>query len=310
MISRSDDDDRPVTGTEPLPKGLAGIARRIARRTTDLIVVGIVLIGGLTFGRQAVEWWRAEPEAMSPGPATADSLSPWNAAPVEIEFGNAPLSLTRMTVAGDQEAAMNRLTAECRKIAEDPAGMLLESPAAEAIVSRLSKLAPVESGPGGWSVYRLDDPFPLVAAVRQGPPSEGEADLKPPRLICFGVAVSAAASESTLFLFRGAEGESTDDAWLHTSEFVPEGFHRLLGLRGQNGEYLVGITGRTEPADWQASLEAKLRARGWGLRGNWSVAERTCSAKFGRQGDDGGTLNVVMTSDEAGGWTGLIHQSP
>jgi len=174
----------------------------------------------------------------------------------------------------------------------------------------LSKVTPVASAPGIWSVYRLDEQFSLVAAVRNGSLAKAGGAVSTARLLCFGLAVPANDSEWTLFLFRGVK-ESTFEGEFPSNNLIPDGFRRLLSLRSQQGELVTGVAGRGHAESWKKSLESKLQSRAWQLQGSWSEVDRTWSAQFARVGaDDDGVLSVVMTSDGHNGWTGLIHQSP
>jgi hypothetical protein len=114
---------RNLTGTRPSSPARApradfrGLAKRIAGRTTDLIAIGVVLVGGLTLGRQVLEWWRTDPpETVAATNALPGTAGPWGAAntPVQLEFGEYPLALRRETIAGDREAAMTALVSACR----------------------------------------------------------------------------------------------------------------------------------------------------------------------------------------------------
>lgn len=310
IVTAASSRENGIADTDPRTGGFARVARLIAGRTTDLIAIGVVLIGSLAFGRQAIIWWRTEPDEITHPQVIAEQSDPWGAAPVEIEFGDAPLAVSRETVAGEREAALARLTTECRALAENPEAVVLESPAGDAMLARLSTLTPIESEPGQWSVYRLEDQFSLVVAVCNRTAKEARSAASQPGLICFGMAVPAGESQWTLFLFRGANGVASGGG-LSSSDFVPDGFKRLLALRGVQGELLAGVAGQGSAESWRASLESKLHARGWNIRGEWSIVDRTWSAQFGRtNADESGALSVVMTSNGDNDWTGLIHQSP
>src|SRR5262245_20311681 len=86
------------------PPDLRAVSRKIARRTTDLIAVGVVLIGGLSIGRQVVEWWRDEPAQGAAAPQ-ASGIDPTGDGPLRLEFGDYPLAMERQTIVGDQDSA-------------------------------------------------------------------------------------------------------------------------------------------------------------------------------------------------------------
>jgi hypothetical protein len=124
------------------------------------------------------------------------------------------------------------------------------------------------------------------------------------------MAVPAGESHWTLFLFRGSDSPAAEES-LRTSDLVPQGFRRLLGLRGQTGELILGISGKGVADDWKKSLETTFEERGWRRSGEWLLANRSWSAEFvSRDSTDVTTWRIVMTSDGNDGWTGLIQHAP
>src|SRR5262245_36752603 len=93
----------------------SSIARRIASRTTDLIAIGVVLAAALSFGREIVVWWRAEPPTVTIDAAAEAPAALWETpgAAVTLDFGDRPLSLARQSVSGEHDRALEALLGAC-----------------------------------------------------------------------------------------------------------------------------------------------------------------------------------------------------
>ncbi|MSR59654.1 MAG: hypothetical protein EXS05_18765 [Planctomycetaceae bacterium] len=302
-----------TTDTAPNPPGATGIsalARRISSRTTDLIAIAVVLIGGLSIGRQLIEWWRADPETGVPVVANESETNPWGsgAAPVLLEFGDAPLALSRQSVSGDREAALTQLVARCQaavKGARQPTPLVHD--AAESLVARTAALQPVAEEPGVWRVFRLDEHFPLVLGVRRFPEAENDRATPPWRLVCWGLAVPMGDANWTIYIFL-----ASDAAEGATPEFaLPPGSRRILGLRSDAGDALIAFSGRGNVEQWMAFFDREFEQRGLSAREGWQVAASVWSARFGStQTRPGRQIEVGFSRDATGGLTGLIQVAP
>src|SRR5262245_31208362 len=118
----SSDSERAAQPGPPAgkPVSLGDVAKKISGRTTDFLAICIVLVASLTTGSQIVSWWQAAPPAVVPATDPALAAPGWedDLQPVDLEFGDLPLALTRQIVIGDREAAVEALARHCQAAAE------------------------------------------------------------------------------------------------------------------------------------------------------------------------------------------------
>ena len=102
------------------PVSLGDVAKKITGRTTDFLAICIVLVTSLTLGNQIVSWWQTPPPPVVPtaGPALAAPGWEDDLQPVDLEFGDMPIALTRQVVVGDRQAAVEALARHCQAVAE------------------------------------------------------------------------------------------------------------------------------------------------------------------------------------------------
>jgi hypothetical protein len=306
---------RPSSPAHPPRADFRALAKRIAGRTTDLIAIGVVLVGGLTLGRQVLEWWRADPpEMVAAMHALPGGTGPWGAAntPVRLEFGEYPLALWRETIAGDREAAMTALVAACRAAVQGgdhTSG--ISGTAAEELLSRTASLEPVVEEPGRWQVYRLEDRFPLVIGVRTVADESRAGDAGQSRhLICWGLAAPIDQSAWTLYTFLPSStgtGASNSIAEIP----LPDGCRRILAIRGEAGVGLIGFGGEGNPEEWMGSFDDRLRSQGWSPTQGWTSGPKSWSAQFTPDESSAkGRVAIEFSGDGTGALTGLILIEP
>lgn len=301
--------------TDPAPNSprandFGRLAKRISSRTTDLIAIAVVLIGGLSIGRQLVEWWRAEPEVGVPVVAGESETNPWGtgAAPVLLEFGDAPLALSRQNVSGDRETALRLLVARCEAaVRETKAPTPLANDAAESLVARTQALEPVAEEPGVWRVYRLDQHFPLVLGVRRFPVAENDRAAPPWSLVCWGLAVPLGDADWSTFTFL-----ASDAAGGAVPQFgLPPGSRRILGLRGDAGDGLIAFSGRGNVEQWMEFFDREFEQRGLSATEGWQVSPAAWSARFvSTRTRPVRRIDIGFSRDATGALTGLIQVAP
>lgn len=308
--------------------GFGALARRITGRTTDLIAIGLVLVGGLTMGRQLVQWWNAPAEMpiLQGEDATGGLLADPGAA-VRLRFGDAPLAMTRETLAGNREAAMARLIAGCREAAENAgpprdapdagefallaatehAAAVVEKPAAEKAVAKESPAEkPLAEEPGGWGVFRLEDRLSMIVATKVFPSAEGSEGPAWRRVVAFGFALPLDTDQWALYSFAEATLRSGQAADFPEIE-LPPGARRSLALQDQGGGGMIGFGGAGDPAAWRKHFEEALGAGGWVLAGPWRTGGDSDSATFvPRDRSKGGSIGVHVSGDPKTERSGLI----
>jgi hypothetical protein len=298
-------------GANHAPTDFSTVARRVTSRTTDLIAIGVVLVGGLSMGRQVVEWWQAEPPSVAISGAA--DVHPWGAgeSPVELEFGDYPLALRRQIISGDRETALAALAEACRLSLEtDRRTELPAGEAADRMLAHTASLTPVVESAGKWQIFRLEDRFSLVLGVRllQGAGKEDNSETK--RLACWGLAAPFDDTSWTLYLFQPPISGKTAVARTPEIPLPPEG-RRLLALRGADGGSLVGFSGEGLPQDWMTFFDDKLRTQGWSAGSGWTSGKGAWSARFeSDEKNRGAQVTIEFSRDASGGLMGLIQIDP
>jgi hypothetical protein len=156
--------------------GFAQIAKRIRSRTTDLLAIAILCIGGLAVGGRLSEWWTTDPSEI-PTPAeitesVAGGSAMWdiNGSPVTLEFGEQPFEITRETVTEmDLQAVFKLMRQKCKmnleKISKQPRLDLSQLPQQSRLVSRLETVEAIDERPGQWRIYQLEGVLPTVVGT-------------------------------------------------------------------------------------------------------------------------------------------------
>jgi hypothetical protein len=300
---------------EPAAKpqaGFADVARRMTSRTTDLIAIALVVAASLTFGRQILRWWHAAPPAAGTTGAPAVQL-PWEdpLRPVALEFGDLPLSMTRQTVFGNAEAAVEALVRHCERGAAAARAPWRDWDEAERqLLARIEGLTPVAWESGVWQVYVIDRQFPMAAGVRRFVSGENDAAAGHPRLVCWGMAMPAGESAWNLFVFQAAVRGSAAAASLPDVPLPPDG-HRNLSVRDERGGLLVGFAGTGLPAEWMHFYDDWFADAGWSSEAGWLTSGGAWSVQFRKPGaHDAGRVEIQFAEGANREMTGLLQIVP
>lgn len=297
------------------PTSLSAVARRLARRTFDLLAIGLVLAASLTLGRQVLIWWSTDPAELRGAAAPEHALAMWGAAggPVELAFGEQPWGMTRQVVVGDVETACEALARLCR--AEVERADAVEVPTDPRILQQLPSLVPFERQPGVWALYHLDPQYTTLLGVRESGAG--------PRLVCWGMMYglentpdSAGAVETTpasdwawtLFMVRGGRGGPRHER--RSFELpLPGGAREVLSLNAEGGR-LTGFSGRGTLGEWAAHFDRAFANLGWTSPQGWTTTPLQRTARFrpptGPTNPPEQSAVVQLTSDGRGGVAGLV----
>lgn len=288
--------------------GMGSVARKVASRTTDLIVIAVVVIAALTLGRTVIEWWHEEPPELSVNPGGgAQGTGVWGdgGAPVSLEFGDAAISITRRMVRGDREQGLAALVETCIGIVRQNGPTVGESVSAEAtLLNRVAEETPVAEEPDAWQVFRIEKPFPVVVGTRWVDPAA--ARLR--RLVCWGLLFPAGEKNWLAYVFHPA-GSGTASATKVPVVPLPPGGRRLLGLRDERGGSLVGFSGSGSPETWMKFYEEWFGERDWTTEG-WQVTGSSWGTRFLPPEAEMGIVEVEFALDGQGGLTGVISVLP
>ena len=322
----------------PPPDGAPrpGLARRIAGRTTDLLALAILLIGGLTIGRQVTIWWRDEPtHSLAPADLQANlPLFDFPAGPGEplrLEFGSSPFSLERQVVAGDASLALDSLFNRVRLRVENSTPTR-EAPSAgeQRLLRAIANLQPALEQSGDWQVFQLDGVPTAVVGVRlqepgeqglgardQGPGAESGAESAPtrksvrrqPRVVCWGFLFPFSPTAWTTYLFSPTGAAGSADGEIPQVE-LPADSRRTLALREAHGGMLVGFQGPDGGENWKVHFETVFKKLGWSLTGSWNSTANGGGARFQRLPDGKNSTELLadvnFSLGERGEWNGLL----
>ncbi len=285
----------------------------MSSRTTDLIAIALVVAGSLTFGRQILQWWHAAPPA-APATAAAPAIGPaWEdpTQPVALEFGDLPLSMTRQTVIGDAELAVEALVRHCEQsVAAARAPWRDRDEAERQLLSKTVGLTPAAEESGVWQVYVIDRQFPMVAGLRRFVSGENEAAAGVPRLVCWGMAMPAGDNAWNLFVFQAASRGSAVPAGLPDVPLPPES-HRNLSRRDERGGLLVGFSGTGSPREWIQFYDDWFAGQGWSLEEGWLTGGGAWSARFRKPGaPEAGRVEIQFAEAANRELSGLLQIVP
>lgn len=308
-------EDRPGTIVPPQSGDWSELSRWMLRRTFDLIAIGLVLLAGLTVARRVLVWWKTDPGDLVADQQTAfarDALAPWGIGPggASLEFGAIPFHLRRVVLRGTLAEARAQLQAIAREAARTwvakPAPLPSDGPELreEQLLARLAAVEPVERGPDGqWSLYRIEGPLEMVAAVAPGQPDAAEA-----RVVCWGLALPVEEDAWRLLVVtppRGSTGASAAPALP-----LPPECRLELSLSDELGGGWAMFSGPGPAESWQVHFDRLAESRGWERLRPWSEGNPTRSAAWVESG--GGKprrVDVQLTRGEKG-WAGVVSFSP
>lgn len=280
--------------SQPAPS-LRPLARLISSRTTDLLAIAIVLIGGITLGRQMLTWWHEDvPAVLDVGPLeNLDTEWGANSQPVSMEFGSSQVQLTRQQFeTGGPRVALDAVRQRCQEllVASGPP----ESPADQAEVEQLdalAKLTPDVEQPGRWQLFTLGGGLVAVVGVKTFDGPTGNLDRASPsatrRVICWGLVFPGLSPGAwTAYTFARRPGTVLQSPAAPPAGFelsgieLPDGCQRtvLMQEAGQTG--LLGFRGRLDPAAWQRHFAGWLQTRGWKQVSSWEQQSGGWSSRF------------------------------
>jgi hypothetical protein len=232
------------TESSPPPTSLA---RTLARRTTDLLAISIVIIFGLTAGRELIQWWRTE-DAVPSGGSARSVQAEWSQRPLRLRIGTSPLTLSRQPFTGTRAAAEEKLLSLARLSLLNVGEVLAPpTPAETDWLAALGKLTPEESSTNFGALFRLQGVLPAVAATKQFPASP--ADGAPfSRLVSWGMAMPRGERDWTLLMFHPAASESAAGS---AGPMLPDGARTLIAWNDEQGQSVVSFHGPGNLTDWR-----------------------------------------------------------
>lgn len=312
----------PRTEAEPAkrPRDFGSLSRRIIGWTSNGLATALILVAGLTFGRQVLLWWGEESIATSPRKADLTSLEDGIK---HLEFGAVSGAVQTRTVRGSRDDVLSALRDMCRP-SKRP-GAAAGAPPNEAehrLLSELVDKEPAEAG-DGWRIDQLAQGLPMVicsttverdsSRSRSTKERPGNGMNSVPRLpldlriVAIGLAVPAADDAWSAFAFvLGAERGSAAGA---VPIPLPAASSLGITLTQPDGMVLTTFRGQGPPAAWETHFQELPPSSGWQLRAK-SVASRRWLLEFDRRSANSFRAQVHFEYDGHGGLCGLALVTP
>lgn len=299
-----------MTTTSESPSGRGRLARQWGNWAANLVVSGVIVVVGLVFGREVLQWWYVDTPVLvagrpaAPGkleiPAAGDSLGQPGGVE-ELRFGNLPVAFRHGAVVGDLAAALTVLRRECEQAANQADATSREAGLAERkMLARLRGQTPVARQEQRWELYALPRPIPIMVAV-SGSESVA-ADER--RVLAWGLlfpesvestdpSPDVAPARWTWFTWRPSRHESglpEDAPWP-----IPPDGHRTLSIRTPDGAWRLAYAGTGSPDHWRTAFDRWFAEHGWrgGVEGDagWQRVGNGWQRRFydAGTGDVGGT---------------------
>ncbi len=295
------------------PAGFGDIARKMTSRTTDLIAIGIVVVGSLTLGRQVLVWWHAAPPTRAAAEMSARTGPVWEdpSQPLSLEFGDVALAMTRQVVVGERDATIATLVQHCKTAAKRALQPWRERDAAEdRLLARIESLRPVAEETDVWQVYIFDERLPMTAAIRRFAAAPGDAASGGPRLVCWAMAMPAGKGAWNLYVFEGTTNGRSAPAD-RADVPLPPGARRNLSLRDEQGSSIIGFSGKDDVGEWIRFYDNWFADRGWSSDEGWLKSTTARSARFEKRGGAaGGIAEIQFARDGSGELSGLLQVVP
>ncbi len=294
---------------------------------------GLVLIAGLGFGRELVQWWRSEtatPSTVESPLLLSDSLGDLSQTHT-LQFGDLPWRFRRQQLAGSKEEAVTKLREMCREAVPNEIVADLPGPAEKRLLDRFRRQKPVEEMPGQWQLYALVGEFPMVAVIRGqtngagqgsgavqpegttlGKPEDGPASQAPHvaskgrRVVTWGLAIPTGKETWNLYTFA-ATGKAQESAPSLPELSLPPNSRRILSLQAAGGGAVVSIQGRGRPEDWQHFFDDWFQQRGWTGKASWGSSDSAWYRRYtSKSGQPKGTAEVYLRRNSEGMLTGVL----
>lgn len=272
-LSSSPEQPDTLTSDEkesPTAPSFGSLAKRIRSRTTDLLAIAVILVGGFAVGSQVSRLWDDEPNPVPTGKTTGRPTLFDSNEPVELDFGNSPFSIQRTAFAGTREDASVELVAKCGRAAESATGPAhAMTPGERRLLQTLAKAEPVAEH-DGRKLYRINGPI-IMASVTGRVATNGDSKraVAETRVICWGLAFPVGEKRWIMYVFTPRrEGRSAGNSMEIP---LPESATPVLTIRGGYG--LTRSFRSTESVDAvRTYFEKWFQTNGW-------INRRTDSAK-------------------------------
>lgn len=298
---------------------LPSLSRRIISWSGNLLATSVIIILGLTFGRQVLQWWQGDPSPARVITGGVDSeLGGLGDARVPhlLAFGDLPLTFERSQFEGSELAALAQLRAACREFLER--GRPVAIPVSDEALRRLRSSEAVEEGIG-WRIVQYRGPIITVVALQMpvdatsaGTDVAGQGNES---VVSWGLGLRAAetgtekearASRWTLFTCSGRNHPV--DASPDLSPPTPPGSQRCFVARVEQGGALIAFTCPQSMVEVRQYCDRSWGDVGWSRKTRWTSIGSTCHARF--RHDAGGQCDVQLMDNTSGTTSGIVTVAP
>ncbi len=311
------------------PPSFARVARQLHSRSTDLLGIAIVVIGGLMLGGQLVEWWSVDLDEtqfpMELAHSVAGANVGWGVGKtlVSMQFGDHPFAVQRQQVHGDFDRAFDVLLSQCRETVQSDESIgnfgTDDSNRADVIQQklgqRLNNIAPIEERPGQWRLYRLDHPMTTIVATRLWPDVvalEGHKNRSEPgsavrqRVVCWGLVVPYGNNHWTLYWFRDSRPIPMP---VSLPEFpMPPNSRQVLSIRDQAGGVIMVFEGEEVARAWIIFFQHSFCKYGWKVIRPWEASDAGWSCRYAASFESSPAwIDVMLRHDGESSLSGFMH---
>lgn len=295
----------------PATGAYARLARRLARRTTDVIVIALVGMGLYNVGDQLTAWWHAEPPEAERAAALAPTIPDWdfNAAAIQLRFGQQPLVISRETFQGSAELAYHKLTNTCLQLAASATyAPVTESSAVPVDERRLIQLLeahPAQTTAESVRVYHIRVPQVTGIAVR-----EIEYDgVVHKRVGCWASLLPGSDDAWTLVAFYPSRAESTLSG---VAVDLPPGASHSVSIGQPERLTMLAFDGTGPLEAWRDHFDRQLSELGYQRLHERNHSDRGLAIRWSRPNDDEvkSTIDLMIHTDAQGRYRGMLTVTP
>lgn len=299
------------------PTDLTGVARKIRRRTTDLLGIGIVTIGCLTVASYVSEAWRTDTPPVAP-PAHSTGWDP--AAGTILQFGSMRQSLHQQIVHGSRDEALAQLAGNCQSAAGSARAALAdnarEAPAEEQrLLELLATREPDEVLPDGRQRHKIDGLLPMIVVA--GTPAIDSrqiavsTDAAPSRVLSWGIALPVDEASWSLLTLQPTDSTGADTVSHGPIPLPPDG-ERTLDITGHDGGRLLCFRGPGPGRRWVRELDRQFLQQRWQPLRPWSQSGHGgWSATYSQRDETGRTrADIQLARQPDGNWVGVLQILP
>ena len=325
--------------------GYAALAERLTQWTTKGLLIALIFVTGLGFGREALRWWAGRGSQNLVGPLVpADGLGDPGRRQ-ELLFGNSPWQIDAESFAGDRARVTAALMDRCRQAAaSSPLPSESPRPGETQFLRHLREQSPAPSQAGSCPVYQLEGAFPMAVGLRPCTPhapredgrraeheerrhaerdeygdeyTRGESGV---RVVTWGMAIPHGTTPLdkggmpvatwTLYVFHLAGAVAAEAGGLPEIS-LPAQSRRLVSMRVAGGGSMTTFQGTAPIGGWQRFFDNWFSSHGWTSAHGWPSAGSARHCRYRpADGRASASAEVEIAEDGRGGLTGLVMVNP